>query len=102
MRHELHRQGGASQQPQRGRDVPAADELRGRADLEARELQPQLRGLVHRLEEQLVPVRLLVGRLLEREQLVRAEIALVVALGVPRQDRLRVVLDGHARSILAS
>src|SRR5918911_4157496 len=64
-------------------------------------------------------MHLLVRRLLEREQRVGAEVALVVALALAGEDRLRVVLlwrrrlgsvarerglgrllDGHARSIL--
>ena len=60
------------------------------------------------LEEKLVAVGHLLRRLLEREELVGAQVALVVALAAPGQDR-RVVLLGrglgrvaarHARSIL--
>ncbi len=48
-------------------------------DLLAGQLQPELRGLVRRLEEQLVVVRALLRRLLECEQLVGAQVPLVVA-----------------------
>ena len=56
------------------------------------ELQPELRRLVHGLEEQLVVVGALVLRLLQREQLVGAEVALVVRGARPRQDRRELVL----------
>jgi hypothetical protein len=48
---------------------------------------------VHGLEEKLVAMGLLFRRLLEREQLVGPEIALVVARALPGEDRLRVVVD---------
>ena len=50
-------------------------------------LQPQLRRLVDGLEEELVAVHPLVGPLLEREELVGAEIALIVARALAGQDR---------------
>ena len=56
----------------------AATSARRLLDLDPCELQPQLRRLVHGLEQQLVAVHPFVRRLLQREQLVRAEIALVV------------------------
>ena len=65
-----------------------------------RELEPELRGLVHGLEEQFVGMRLLFGCLLQREELVRAEVALVVRRSRSRQDRLGEVLvglGGHSR-----
>src|SRR5262249_24116978 len=58
------------------------------------------------LEEQLVVVRALGLRLLEREQLVRAEIALVVARTGAGKDRAELVFEprllapGHVLSIL--
>ena len=53
------------------------------------ELQPELGRLVDGLEQQLVAVRPLVGPLLERQQLVRAQVALVVAR-TPRRRRTGV------------
>jgi hypothetical protein len=47
---------------------------------------------VHGLEEQLVGMRLLLGRLLEREQVVRPQVALVVRRALPGQDRLGEIL----------
>ena len=49
---------------------------------------------MRRLEEELVAVAHLLGRLLQRKELVRTEVALVVALPRPRQDR-RELLLGH-------
>jgi hypothetical protein len=84
---------GAPQQPDRRRAV-AVTQARGRAlDLEARELEPELRGLMHRLEQELVAVNLFLRRLLQREQLVGAEVPLVVTPALPGQDGLRVILD---------
>ena len=42
------------------------------------ELQPQLRGLMHRLEQQLVAMHPFVGSLLQRKQVVRPQVTLVV------------------------
>ena len=74
-----------------------AHELRRARDLGAGVLEPQLRRLVHGLEEQLVPVHPFLGRLLEREELVRAQVPLVVRGAVAGEDRLREVLDRHRR-----
>jgi hypothetical protein len=52
------------------------------------------------LEQELVVVRPLLGAFLQPEQLVGAEVALVVARAFAREDRLREVLDGHVGSIL--
>ena len=55
------------------------------------------------LEEQLVAVNPLLGALLEREEIVGAEVALVVARALTREDGLRVVLRSagrHGGSIL--
>ena len=60
---------------------------------------------MHGLEEKLVPVDLLVRGLLEGEQVVGAEIALVVARALAGENGLRVVLRSasrHARSILSA
>src|SRR5207248_5941817 len=67
--------------------------LRRRFDLEAGELQPKLRRLVDGLEEQLVAMDHLLRRLLQGEELIGAQVALVVGGALSRQDRLRVVLD---------
>src|SRR2546430_12864219 len=56
------------------------------------ELEPELRGLMHRLEQQLVRVDLLFRRLLQREQIVRPEVALIVRSPLPGQDRLGEIL----------
>ena len=83
--------------------APAADELVARLaprpgeralDLEGGELQPQLRRLVHGREQQLVAMAHLGRRLLQREQLVRPEVALVVARAPAGQDRVDRHADG--------
>src|SRR4029077_12057317 len=65
---------------------------RGLLDLLERQLEPQLRGLVHGLEQQLVAVDPLLGRLLERQQLVGAQVPLVVAGPGSGQDGAGVVV----------
>jgi putative ATPase len=70
------------------------------------ELEPELGRLVRHLEEELVAMNPLVGRLLEREEPVRIQVALVVRAGVSGQDRLREIFSrgvvfGHGRSILS-
>ena len=75
---------------------PSSSSPRRLLDLGPGQLQPQLGGLVDGLEEELVAVRPLLRRLLQGEQLVGAQVALVVARGVALEDRLRVVLfDRH-------
>ena len=69
----------APQQPHRRRTASSATQRRRALDLEAGELQPQLRRLVDGLEQVLVVMRDLVRRLLQRQQLVGAQVALVVA-----------------------
>ena len=69
----------AAQQAQRGRDLAPPKVLGRDLHLLAGELQPELRRLVRALEEELVVVRPLCRRLLEGEQLVGAEVTLVVA-----------------------
>ena len=89
---ELQTERGAAEQPERRRELAVAD-VRGRPlHLGRRQLQPQLGRLVDGLEEQLVAVHPLVGALLEREELVGAEVALVVALRLARQDRRELLL----------
>src|SRR5919202_4117709 len=66
-------------------------------DLRRRELEPELRRLVHRLEEQLVRVRPLLGRLLQPEQGIRPEVSLVVGRALAGENRLREVLLGLRR-----
>src|ERR687898_425166 len=83
----------STQQPQGAGELPVPEQADGGLDLEARELQPELRRLVHGHEQELVSVHELVGGLLEGEQLVRPEVPLVVAGGRPREDRLGEVLD---------
>src|SRR5207253_4865107 len=66
-------------------------------NLRRAELEPELRGLVHRLEQQLVGVDLLFRRLLQRKQLVRPQVALVVRRPLPGQDRLGEILVSLGR-----
>src|SRR5919108_739304 len=81
-RDELEAEARAAEEPERRRDLVRAQVCRGRLDLGRGELEPQLGGLVHGLEEELVTVHLLLGCLLEREQRIGAEVALVVALAL--------------------
>ena len=76
---DLHAVDRAPQQPDRVGEVAVGHALRRRLDLEPAQLQPELRRLVDGLEEQLVAVHHLLGVLLEREQVVGAQVALVVA-----------------------
>jgi hypothetical protein len=86
----------AAKEPERRCALPISDEPRRLLDLRRGELQPELGRLVHRLEQELVAVGPLVRRLLQREQLVRTQIALVVAGRSSRQDRLgKVFVDGR-------
>ena len=60
---------------------------------------------MHSLEEELVGMRLLLGRLLQRQQVVGAQVTLVVRRTLPGQDRLGEILvrlgcHGPLRSIL--
>src|SRR5262249_60025892 len=91
-RDELQAERAPTEKTERGRDVAVAHVVGCTLDLRRRELQPELRRLVHGLEEELVGMRALLGRLLQGEQLVRAQVALVVGCALPRQDRLGVVL----------
>jgi hypothetical protein len=65
------------------------DQLCPALELLPRELQPQLRGLVDGREQQLVTVDALVCGLLLRQQLIGAQIPLVVRCAVAREDRVR-------------
>src|SRR5581483_8143772 len=65
LRDEAETEGRAAQEPERGSDLAAAELLRGELHLLARELQPELRGLVDGLEEELVVVRPLLRCLLQ-------------------------------------
>ena len=58
----LQREAGAAQQPVRGGEVARLDEPRRLLRLDPGVLEPELRRLVHRLEEQLVAVHPLVRR----------------------------------------
>jgi hypothetical protein len=99
----------APEQPERAGEVAGPDQLGRLSGLRPGELQPQLGRLVDSLEEQLVPVRRFLGRLLELQQLVGAQVALVVAAAAPREDRrelvvrrgLRRVGSAHVASILS-
>ena len=84
----------APQQPLRGGEVARLDQPRRLLHLRPRVLEPQLRRLVHGLEEELVTVDPFVGRLLQREQRVRPQVALVVALPGPGEDGCELLV-GH-------
>ena len=99
---------GAAEHADRRHGVVVADALDRRLRLEDRELQPELGRLVHGLEQQLVAVHHLGGRLLQREQLVGAQVALVVGRPRPGQDGLQLAVpedlpgDGvfHGRALV--
>jgi hypothetical protein len=94
---ELQAKRRTAQQPQRG-GVFAGLQVDGRAgNLGRPELEPELRGLVDGLEEELVRMCSLIGRLLQREQLVRAQVALVIRRALAGQNRLGEVLVGLGR-----
>ena len=63
---EEHRVARAPQQSRRGRGLVAIDQRRSRLNLEARQLQPNLRRSMNRLEEVLVAMDDFRGRLLQR------------------------------------
>src|SRR5437868_14520860 len=102
--HVLQRLDRAAQQTLGAGQVAGLEQPGRLFGLVPRELEPELGGLVHGLEEQLVPVRLLLGGLLQSQQLVGAQIALVVAGALAAEDGLAEVLDlagSHGRSILS-
>src|SRR5882724_412643 len=91
-RDELQADRRAPEEPQ-CRPTLACTKMHGSPrDLRGAQLEPQLRRLVHRLEQQLVRVDLLVWRLLQREELVRPQVALVVRRPLPGQNRLGEIL----------
>ena len=83
----------AAEQSKRRPDLASFQVGSGELHLLAGQLQPQLRGLVRRLEQQLVVVRPLLGSLLEREQLVGAKIPLVVAPAAAGEDRRKLIRE---------
>ena len=76
----------------RAAHVAALDEPRRLVHVARRELQPQLRRLVHDLEQELVAVDPFVRALLEREQLLGVQVPLVVARRIAGEDRRVEVL----------
>src|SRR5580765_4495297 len=88
---DLHARGGAPQETVRGREVLRLDEPGRLLGLDPGVLQPELGGLMDGLEEQLIAVSPLVRALLQREQLVGSQIALVVARRRAGQDRRELV-----------
>ena len=96
-RDELQAERGAAKQPKRGSELAGAQMFRRARDLRRPELEPELRGLVHGLEQELVGVRALFRRLLQRQQLVRAQVALVVRRALAGQDRFGEVLVSLGR-----
>src|SRR5262249_23690258 len=103
---QLEREERAAQRPDRRTEVAVADLGSRRLDLRRAELQPQLGRLVCDLEQELVVVVSFVLGLLQRKQLVGAEVPLVIARAGAREDRAEVVLEagllapGHVLSIL--
>src|SRR5262245_12578558 len=84
-----------AEQPSRAGEVALLDEPRRLLGLVPGVLEPELRRLVDGLKKQLVAVRPLVGGLLQREQLVRAEVTLVVARPAALEDRRVLVRLGR-------
>ena len=84
---QAHHVDGAPDQARRRGGAVSARAARRLLNLDARELQPQLRRLMDRLEEVLVAMDDFGGRFLQREQLVGAQVALVVRGAGARQDR---------------
>ena len=97
---ELQTEQGATQQADRRAELSILEQRRCLLDFVPGELQPQLRGLVDGREEELVAVSRLLGLRLQREQLVGAQVALVVARTGAGKDRLGQVVDCHGGSIL--
>jgi len=85
--------------------VALLDQSRGLLGVRPAQLEPELRGLVRDLEEELVAVHPLARRLLKREELVRIQVPLVVRGRAAGKEGLGVVLGlylgaGHGLSIL--
>ena len=102
---ELEAKSRAPQKPDRGGEVTVAHDCGRSLGVVPAELEPELRRLVRHLEEQLVAVHPFGGAFLEREQLLRVQVALVVGGRGALENRLGVVLDGilrHGRSILVA
>ena len=94
---DLERVHGAPHQPDRADDVVFADARRGRRDLFARQFEPELRRLMDGLEEQLVAMAPLRGRLLQGEELVGPQVTLVISAAGARKDG---VVQGHSQMLL--
>ncbi len=93
--HEDHAVIGAAEQAHGEHELVGADARDRLLRLEDGQLEPDLRGLVHGLEERLVAVQHLLGRLLQREQLVGAQVALVVAVAGPGEDGQQLAVPEH-------
>src|SRR4029078_5031133 len=78
------------QQPERGIELVAGQQPDRLLDLVPGELQPQLRRLMDGGEKELVTVGRRLGVRLQREQLIRTEVALVVARSLTREDRRKI------------
>src|SRR3954470_17557016 len=77
-RDEPHAHARTPQEAQGASEIVLVDERRCRSGVAARELEPELGGLVYDLEQQLVAMDPLIRPFLKREQLLGVEIALVV------------------------
>ncbi len=107
---EAHAERRPLQQAQRTAEFALLDQPHGLVGVVPAELQPELRALMRHLEEELVAMDPVVRALLEREELVGVQVALVVGARGTRKDRLREVLSvgrrllglvsRHGRSIL--
>src|SRR5262249_12610689 len=89
----------AAQETLRSAEIAAFEQPRRLLDLVPGELEPELRGLVHGREEQLVSMSGLRRVRLQREQLVRTQVPLVVARSGPWEDWFEIfgVLHRHKK-----
>jgi hypothetical protein len=92
-RHEIERIARAPQQSHRPPHIVTIDPLGGGLHFRARKLQPELRDLMDRLEQQFVAMGHRLERFLQRQQLVGPKVALVVGSGRAGENR---IVQGHA------
>src|SRR6266853_1949296 len=83
----IEQRNGATDQAPGVAIVGALERFEAAAEFESRSLHEQLRALVHNQEGHLVFVQQFFGRLLQGEELVSAQIALVVGRSFARQNR---------------
>ncbi len=90
-----HRIAGAPDEARRRGGLVLVDESGGRVELHARQLEPELGRLMDRLEQVLVAMHHFRRRLLQRQELVGPEVALVVGRRGARQHRLVEIAISH-------